>query len=196
MRITGGIHRGRVLKAPPGRDVRPASDMIRQAIFNILGARIVDAAVLDLFAGTGSLGLESLSRGASRATFVERDRRVAEFIRLNAAEIGLAGSVQVLSFDLLKGAGPARRSLGEGGGPFDVVFVAPPYPLMLAVEPHSGVGALVESLFTGAVVKPDGTVILQHDRTTPVVEVWPHARITDERTYGKSMLTFFAAGGP
>ena len=192
MRITGGIHRGRVLKAPPGRDVRPASDMVRQAVFNILGPRIVDAVVLDLFAGTGSLGLESLSRGASRATFVERDRRVAEFIRLNAAEIGLAESVQVLSFDLLTQGARLRSS----GGPFDVVFVAPPYPLMLAVEPYSGVGALVESLFADAVVKPDGTVILQHDRTTPVAEVWPHARITDERTYGKTMLTFFAAGGP
>lgn len=189
MRITGGIHRGRVLEAPPGRDVRPASDMVRQAVFNILGPRIEDAAVLDLFAGTGSLGLEALSRGASRVTFVERDRRVADILRRNAARIDCSDRANVLSFDLLT----ATARLGEAGGPFDVVFVAPPYPMMRAVEPDSGVGALLASLFAGAVVKPAGVVILQHDRRTPIAEVWPGARITDRRAYGKTTLTFFSA---
>ena len=188
MRISGGIHRGRVLKAPPGRDVRPASDMIRQALFNILGPRIDGAAVLDLFAGTGSLGIEALSRGAARVTFVERDRRVADVLRENVATIGCAESASVLSFDLL--AQTAR--LADAGGPFDVVFVAPPYPMMRNVEPNSGVGALIASLWAG-VVKPDGVLVLQHDRNTPLVQYWPNARITDQRDYGKTTLTFFAA---
>lgn len=189
MRITGGTHRGRVLKAPPGRDVRPASDMIRQALFNILGPRVEGAAVLDLFAGTGSLGLDALSRGAERVTFVEKDRRVAQYVRENAGAIGCAECARVLSFDLLTESARLR----DAGGPFDVVFVAPPYPLMRAVAPSSPVGALLESLWTGAVVKPGGIVILQHDRRTPVADVWPHARVADRRTYGKTTLTFFSA---
>ena len=187
MRISGGIHRGRVLEAPPGRDVRPASDMIRQALFNILGERIRDAAVLDLFAGTGSLGIESLSRGASRAVFVERDREVADCLRRNVALIDMADRARVLSFDLLARADRLRSA----GGPFDVVFVAPPYPMMVAVGPLFGVGALVESLVGDSIVTPGGVVILQHDRNTPLAEEWPHARIADRRTYGKTMLTFF-----
>lgn len=192
MRISGGTHRGRVLKVPPGRDVRPASDMIRQALFNILGERIQGASVLDLFAGTGSLGIEALSRGASRVVFVERDREVANYIRDNSSEIGMADHVRVLSFDILT----ATSRLRSAGGPFDFVFVAPPYPMMLAVTPTFGVGALVESLFTDAIVAPGAVVMLQHDRQMPLADEWPHALITDQRTYGKTMLTFFAPKEP
>ncbi|MBI1214447.1 MAG: 16S rRNA (guanine(966)-N(2))-methyltransferase RsmD [Alphaproteobacteria bacterium] len=129
MRIAGGKHRGRVLASPRGLTTRPTSDRAREAIFNILqhSSRfsrppLPNARVLDLFAGTGAIGLEALSQGARHAVFIERDRRAAAACRENIESLGLTGQCALLTFDALKP--PVRPSYIE---PRDLVFLDPPY---------------------------------------------------------------------
>ncbi len=104
MRIVAGSVRGRRLLAPPGRTTRPTSDRVREAVFNALGSMdaLVDATVVDLFAGSGALGLEALSRGAARATFVESDRTAADVLRRNVAACGMEHRARVVCGDVAR----------------------------------------------------------------------------------------------
>jgi 16S rRNA (guanine966-N2)-methyltransferase len=123
MRIVAGTYRGRRLAAPRGRDVRPTADRVREALFSILGP-IDGLVVLDLFAGTGAMGLEALSRGAASATFVEIDRQAHEVVRRNI-DATIAGERR--DTDLIKGdAARVVRSLALAGRRFDLVFFDPP----------------------------------------------------------------------
>ena len=123
MRISAGEHRGRRLQSPKGSKTRPTSDLLRQALFNVLGPRIQGASVLDLFAGTGALGLEALSRGAATASFVENDRRAVESLRANLATLKLTARSRVLVGDVFSKLG----RLQQAGERFDCVFLDPPY---------------------------------------------------------------------
>lgn len=124
MRITGGVAAGRLLKAPKGWAVRPTPDLVKQAIFNSLGARVVGARVLELFAGTGALALECLSRGARMAVCVEKSRKHAEFIRANTAAIGLdASCLEIRVQDVFA----AISQLVGAEQTFDLIFADPPY---------------------------------------------------------------------
>jgi len=190
MRITGGSHRGRLFRTLSGRRLRPTSDRVREALFNVLGPRIRDAAVLDLFAGCGSLGLEALSRDAARATFVEKNRRATAIIRRNAEELGLEERATLFSFDVLRN--PARLRTLEG--PFDAVLVDPPYDLTRRVEPGSPSGKLLEALWSDGVVAAEGLVVLEHDRRSLIAQEWQHFHVSDARTYGDTSLTFLEAG--
>jgi 16S rRNA (guanine966-N2)-methyltransferase len=129
LRIIGGSHRGRKLRFPDGVDIRPTPDRVRETLFNWLMQRMPGARVLDLFAGSGALGIESLSRGATHATFVEQDRRAATAIRELASEWQLAGSeihaVSALNY-------LAQHSATSGV--FDVVFLDPPYDSTLVAD--------------------------------------------------------------
>lgn len=121
-RIVAGSAGGRRLETPPGDATRPTTERVREALFSSLEARLrdwADVRVLDLYAGSGALGLEALSRGAAHATFVERDRRTADLVRRNARTLGLRDAVVV--------AAPAERAVAELDGAFDVVFMDPPY---------------------------------------------------------------------
>src|SRR5438477_10741710 len=124
MRITGGTASGRILKVPKGIDVRPTPDLVKQAVFNSLGERVVNARVLELFAGTGALSLDSLSRGAAHAVCVEKSSRHAQFIRQNLAIAGLdAGKLEVRVQDVFT----ALAQLAAAGSQFDLVLADPPY---------------------------------------------------------------------
>ena len=118
--ITGGTLRSRRVMTPPGRDVRPTPSRVKEALFSILGGRVDGARVLDLFAGTGALGFESLSRGAAHVTFVERHRPTAQALRRSADELGVAERIAVVN-------APAERAAGVLDGRYDVVFADPPY---------------------------------------------------------------------
>jgi 16S rRNA (guanine966-N2)-methyltransferase len=154
MRITGGTHRSRALVAPRGQATRPTSDRVREALFSILGARTTldGARVLDLYAGTGALALEALSRGAERATVVEKGREALAAIRTNVAALKVEGQVEVLALPVER----ASEKLAEGK--FDLVFVDPPYAevsdgsALRAVERVAAVGAFA----------PDALVVLEH----------------------------------
>jgi len=158
MRITGGIARGRHLAAPRGRDVRPTSDKVREAIFDRLGPGGPRGTALDLFAGTGALGLEALSRGADRVVLVDRDPRAVAACRANAAALGLAGPVEVLraeAFAFLRGPGRGLQA--------DLVLLDPPYAFDRWTE-------LLAALRSCQAVRSGGMVVAERAaRSTPVV---------------------------
>lgn len=158
MRIVGGKWRGRQIEAPEGRGVtRPTTDRMRESIAStILSARGLDIAgcsVLDAFAGSGAMGLELLSRGADRATFVDRDRRAVARIRRTASALGAGeGDVCALGGDVF-----ALAARGLAGAPFDIVFLDPPYAV--AAE---RVSALVEGLADSGQLAPGAVVVYEH----------------------------------
>jgi len=123
MRITGGRSARRILKVPKGLDVRPTPDLVKQAVFNSLGERVVGARVLELFAGSGALSLECLSRGAAAVMCVEKSHRHAEFIRHNAGQAGYAALLEVRIQDVF----PVLNQLAAEGRRFDLILADPPY---------------------------------------------------------------------
>lgn len=184
MRVVAGIARGRRLRAPRGRVVRPTADRVKEAVFSILDSRYSCAgiAVLDLFAGTGSLGIEALSRGAADAVFVESDRRVAAVIRSNlrAAEF----SAEVLVMPVVRALAALRADRRRFGG----VFVDPPYD-------RGWVSRTLTLLDEAAIVAEGGWLVVEHGRNEePPVRVGRLAR-ADTRCYGDTRIALFTVGG-
>ena len=163
MRVIAGVARGRRLAAPPGTTTRPTSDRVREATFNALGSlgAVVDATVLDLFAGSGALGIEALSRGAARCTFVEPDRAARAAVEANLATCGLAAQATVV-------AGPADRFVADAtrtGARFDLALLDPPYgfegwPELLAALPAD----LAVAEAAAPVDAPEGWEVLRSRR--------------------------------
>jgi 16S rRNA (guanine966-N2)-methyltransferase len=178
MRIIAGSCRGRRLEAPRWEGLRPTSDKLRETLFNIVAARVKDARVLDIFAGTGAVGLESLSRGAASAVFVERDRRAAALIASNAERCGLRDRCVII-----RGAAEQVLQSEIAGGPFDLVMLDPPYTF----EPlGDAVSAARRHL------APGGLLVLEHAtrRTLPPVDGVRPVRTVRS---GDSTLTLFEA---
>jgi 16S rRNA (guanine966-N2)-methyltransferase len=172
MRIVGGQHRGRALAAPRGRDIRPTSDRLRESLFNILahayGDPVSGARVLDLFAGTGALGLEAMSRGAAFALFVDEGAEARALIRENVATLGLGGTTKIFRRDATKlgAAHPIE--------PFSLVFLDPPYGRGLAEPALASARAggwltsdaliVVEESVDATFVAPDGFTEIERRR--------------------------------
>src|SRR5258706_6400804 len=154
MRLTGGLDRGRRLIAPRGQNTRPTAAKVREAIFNILGP-IPEGRVLDLYAGTGSLGLEALSRGAEHVVFVERDHAPLAALRRNIKELGFEGRATIVTADVCTGL---RRLAGKGNR-FSWIFLDPPY-----VKEMEGVLA---ELAGSALLAAWAAVGLEHARPNP-----------------------------
>ncbi|MCS7172608.1 MAG: 16S rRNA (guanine(966)-N(2))-methyltransferase RsmD [Armatimonadetes bacterium] len=172
MRTRAG--RGRRIRVPPG--VRPTQERVRDAIFNMLGERVQEARVLDLFAGTGSLGLEALSRGAGEAVFVERDPRAVQVLRENLVRGGWEDRAEVWPSDVFR----ALRSLGRKGRRFDLVFLDPPYGLGL-------VGQTLEALRTSGLLVPGATVVAESGAREEV-PVPPGYTAVRDRRYGDTRV--------
>ena len=171
MRIVAGRYGGRRIAAPPGRDTRPTADRVREALFSILGA-LDGARVLDLYAGSGALGIEALSRGAAAAVFVERDRRAAAVLRDNLRALGADADVRQVD------ALAALRGARAGGETYDLVLCDPPY--RQAPELGRPLGeALVPVLADGA------RVVTESDCRAPLDLLLP---LTDERRYGDTLI--------
>jgi 16S rRNA (guanine966-N2)-methyltransferase len=180
MRVIAGAAKGRRLAAPRHGGTRPMTDRAREGVFSSLGASVPGARVLDLYAGSGSLGLEALSRGAAGAVFVERSRGALPALRANLAAVGLGGEVVATDVD---------EYLGRAAGPFDLVFVDPPYALPLA-SVRQALGRLVPLLAAG------GIVVL-HRRAGEEPVHTPGLAETDRRRYGDSEITrLVKEGGP
>ncbi|HEX8741922.1 MAG TPA: 16S rRNA (guanine(966)-N(2))-methyltransferase RsmD [Thermoleophilaceae bacterium] len=175
MRVVAGRHRGRRLKAPPGRGTRPTADRVREALFSILGP-IEGISVLDLFAGSGALGIEALSRGAAAATFVESDRRAAAAIEANLEALG--EEADVVARDAL-----AWLASAPPGTAFDLVFVDPPYDSADRLA-RSLSGRLPGVLAAG------GLIVSESDRRKPLMLDLP---LTDERIYGDTRIAIHSA---
>ncbi|MPZ73025.1 MAG: 16S rRNA (guanine(966)-N(2))-methyltransferase RsmD [Nitriliruptorales bacterium] len=183
MRVIGGSARGRRLKTPRGRGTRPTSDRVREAMFSSLRDRIPGAVVLDLFAGTGALGIEALSRGAAAATFVEND---AEALGVLAGNLRAAGLTDRGSIKSAAASAFVRRPTG---GPFTVVFCDPPYDVAFAA-----VLGLVAQLDDAEALARAATVVVERDRRDPaLVDVQdPQGvlAVDRQRSYGDTVLVY------
>jgi len=178
MRVIAGSAKGIPLQAVPGSGTRPISDRVKESVFNILGGWIVDAYVLDLFAGTGSVGIEALSRGAAQATFVEKQSRAAAVIRDNLKRTRLKDRGRIVQGDVFK-------FLEGEPEPFDLIYVAPPQyqglwsKTLLALEAQPGWLA------------PEGLVIVQIFPKEFEPLALSTLEVSDERRYGSTLLCFY-----
>jgi len=174
MRIIAGSRKGHTIVAPPGRETRPTSDRVRENVFNILGP-VDGAIVLDLYAGSGAMGLEALSRGAARAVFVESDGDAVRAIERNLDKLRLQATV------LRRDAIGALAAEAAAGRKYDLVLVDPPYDMVLDLQPQL-------ARYLPAVLADDGVIVLETDaRTQPEL---PLAERTS-RKYGHTRVTVY-----
>jgi 16S rRNA (guanine(966)-N(2))-methyltransferase RsmD len=177
LRIIAGDLGGRRLTVPKGQKVRPTSERVREAIFSILGDRVHGARVLDLFAGSGAMGFEALSRGAARAVMIEAAPDSVRAIRQNARALGVIDRVEIVPGDARLGPGPEY-------GPFDLIFADPPYGLGAVAEVLEAVGRR-----KGLV--PDGIMIVEHAREVKSPEATAHLNKSDQRHYGRTAISLY-----
>jgi len=192
MRIIAGLHRGRQLQAPEGLATRPMTDRVRENLFNILGHRVEHAAVLDLFCGSGALGLEALSRGATFCLFVDSDACAFRATRANCEALGLADRARIARHDALH---PGPWTCPPDGTPYSLVFVDPPYKITDAQPGREQMAAMTEALVRLGCLAPDATVILRVRKGTPMDVGWPGFEARDERTYGTTTLHLMVRTG-
>lgn len=187
MRIVAGVFRGRSLVAPSGMGTRPITDRVKETLFNMLGHHFAQPGelpaieVLDVFCGPGSLGIEALSRGACRGTFVERDRKALRALRENLRALKLGANSRVMTDN----AWTMRVPESDGG--YGLIFVDPPYR---DAEDAVRVGDLLERLATG--LSPDGLLVYRHERHGPVPEDLPSLVCQREREFGRMHILFYA----
>jgi 16S rRNA (guanine966-N2)-methyltransferase len=176
VRIIAGSAGGRHIRVPPGKEVRPTTDRVREALFSHLGSRVSTARILDLFAGSGALGLESLSRGARSAVFVERSRTAARILEANVRQLGFDGQSRILVQDALR-----FLETHVPTAPFTLIFLDPPYDTPLWAS-------LLRVLAQRPLLDPEGVVVTEHPshRPFPVPE---HFDVIRSRNYGTTATT-------
>jgi 16S rRNA (guanine966-N2)-methyltransferase len=175
VRIVAGSARGRRLAAPAGEGTRPTSDKVRGAIFNVLGQFFEGGRVLDLYAGTGALALEALSRGCASATCVESSADAVEVLLRNAETCGFAGKITVVRRRVLD----ALRALPAAD--FDLAFLDPPY----AEGPEGALGPL------DRVLRPGAVAVAEHDRRSPPPDRIGRLVLDDRRAYGDTGISIY-----
>jgi 16S rRNA (guanine966-N2)-methyltransferase len=180
MRVTGGRFGGRILKAPASRGIRPSADRLREALFNVLvhrqGSRLDGAAVIDLFAGTGALGLEALSRGAASALFVDNGVEARALLRANVEALGVAGITRIFRRDA------TRPGDAPEPGRFGIAFLDPPYGQELAP-------AALRALRDGAWLSPEALAIIEESANV-AVELPQGFTLDERRVYGDTQIVF------
>ena len=174
MRVITGTARGRKLKTPENYDIRPTTDSVKEAVFNIIQFDVEGRRVLDLFAGTGQLGIEALSRGAAECVFVDRDKAAADIVRQNLTACGLSARV----------AGEDALGYLDTCGRFDLVFVDPPY--------DSGIyDAVLQKINSVDILSDGGIIICESRRETPMPAVPAPYYMGREYNYGKVKITVY-----
>lgn len=179
MRVTAGRLKGRRIQSPPGQDVRPTTDKVREAIFSILAHEVPDAAVLDLFAGAGTLGIEALSRGARSVVFVEKAPRAVRILSENLSQLEL--SARTLEVDWLTAL---DRLAGENAR-FDLVFADPPYRTFSPAD-------IVQALDRSSLLAPEGVLIIEADAKAKAELA---LKVLKRRTFGQTQVIFCASSG-
>ena len=179
MRISGGRLSGRTLKDPTTRAIRPMRDAVRLALFNIWGGQVEGGAFLDLFAGTGSVGIEALSRGARQATFVEQLPQALRVLDENLRALELQSQSRVIPSDVF-----AAFDRLSALGPFDLIFVGPPYGKALADQ-------ALQALSTGAILAADGCLAAEVFRKERLQERYDRLAQMQSRQYGDNLLVFY-----
>jgi 16S rRNA (guanine966-N2)-methyltransferase len=183
MRITGGERRGRRLASFRGSRIRPTSDKVREAIFNLLGQDMTGLRVLDLFAGTGALGIESLSRGAETAVFVDHSPEALQLIRRNLSLCSYEGRSTLLRKDLSRGVPFGQDPLEAG---FDLVFADPPYRKGLLLP-------VLQGLSSGGILSPSGVFVAEASREETLPERAGSLSLAKARVYGDTKVLIYGA---
>ncbi|HEY4417322.1 MAG TPA: RsmD family RNA methyltransferase [Verrucomicrobiae bacterium] len=187
MRITGGNAARRILKVPKGLDVRPTPDLVKQAIFNSLGERVVNARVLELFAGSGALSLECLSRGAATVMCVEKSQRHAEFIRSNAVAAGYGEILEARTQDVF----PVMKHLAENGRQFDLILADPPYgEKNVNRRSTSFAQQLLDDPQLPKLLAPGGRFVLGHTKRDTLEIMTPWIEVKTLK-HGDTLMRFF-----
>jgi 16S rRNA (guanine(966)-N(2))-methyltransferase RsmD len=183
VRIISGELRGRRLRAPDGLATRPTSDRVRESLFNIVAARVPGSRFLDLFAGSGAVGLEAISRGADRAVFVEQSRRALEHIEENIAHCGVEDRTRIVAKD----AQAALKVLAAAGEQFDLVYVDPPYDADLYLP-------VLRALGRTGLVDDDGLVVVELRSRDQLPDEAGALRHYRDVRYGDTTLAFYEPG--
>jgi len=189
MRIIAGEHRGRRIAAPPGRGTRPMLDRVREALFSTLGEIVHGARVLDLCAGSGSLGLEALSRGAQSARLVERDRKTLAVLRSNVEALCAGERAEIVAGDALE-----PSSWGGADARYELVFFDPPYPWLRAGVRRAPLLRAVQQL-VAAHLAPDGVIVLHAPRGLLAAEAFGPGVAARLREYGTNALWYLRVPG-
>lgn len=182
MRIIAGSFKGRRLAPVKGR-IRPTAAKVREAVFNILGPAVREVRVLDLFAGTGALGIEALSRGARDAVFVEEDPVALQVLRRNLESLGLTACSKVWPLAVLA----VLKKLSARGEQFGLAFLDPPYVEGLAA-------ATLTALAAGGILQPGAWVVAEHSRRETLPESCGRLTLRELRRYGDTQVAFYLAG--
>jgi 16S rRNA (guanine966-N2)-methyltransferase len=185
MRVIAGTFRSRVLKSLKGSALRPTSDRLRETLFDVLGPAVAGSRFLDVFAGTGAVGIEAISRGAAEATFIENHGPAVTLIRRNLESLGVRTGFQIVGDDALRGLTKlaGRRRPADPG--FDFVYIDPPY---VAAEQYE---LALQSLGSGWLLEPGATAIAEHRRSAELPERVGALRRARILRQGDAALTFY-----
>jgi 16S rRNA (guanine(966)-N(2))-methyltransferase RsmD len=183
MRIVGGEARGRPLRAVKGAGTRPTADRVRQSLFDLLGQRMDGLLVLDLYAGTGALALEALSRGAAKAVLIEKEPQAFDVMFMNAEELGFSPRCTLLREDV------GRELPRLRGQQFDLIFSDPPYAMHVAQS-------TIANLAANHLIAPGGRVVLEMGRREEMPACPGGLNVVDERRYGDTRVVVVRADGP
>ena len=182
MRIVAGTHRGRPLLGPRGPGLRPTADRVRESLFNLLGQFFDGGEVLDLYAGTGALAFEALSRGASGAVLVDQGTEAAKLIAANARALQLEDAIELLRMPVAR----ALPRLSADGRRFALVFADPPYAVEAVADVVRGVGE-------GALLAEGGTLVVEHGKRESGPEVLAGLRLMEARRFGDTVVSLYRA---
>jgi 16S rRNA (guanine966-N2)-methyltransferase len=186
LRIISGIVRGRKLltpgKGPDGREIRPTSARAREAVFNIIGPEVRDAPVLDLFAGTGAMGLEALSRGAATAVFVDHSPAAVRLLGRNIDRCGFADRAIFVRRDATKGFGFLREFVPAAG--FSLIFIDPPYRQKID-------GLMLDKIDRAGILASSGLLVFEHAAEGRLPEERGRLQLIDQRRYGEAGFAFY-----
>lgn len=180
MRVIAGKARGTRLQSPTNMDIRPTSDRVKESVFGILDRELMDAVVVDLFSGTGNLGIESLSRGAKAAYFVDQSKESIKIITYNLEKTRFLPQATVIHKDAVTGV----KQLAMKGIQADMIFMDPPYHKGL-IEP------VFEAIEAGKLLAPEGTIIVEHGRTEVLQESYGGFQLVRKKDYGNTSVSFY-----
>ncbi|MFS0727792.1 16S rRNA (guanine(966)-N(2))-methyltransferase RsmD [Paenibacillus sp. 1P07SE] len=180
MRVIAGEAKGRPLKAVPGSGTRPTTDKVKEAIFSMIGPFFKGGQALDLFAGTGGLGIEALSRGMTRAVFIDLERQSIEVVRRNVEAAGMAGRAEIYKNE----AGRALKLLEKRGQTFELVFLDPPYKMREADQ-------LMMEMAVRGLLAPEAVIVVEHDARHIYRETFAQFRQRRQALYGDIAVTIY-----
>lgn len=180
MRVISGKARGHTLKAPQGLNTRPTADRVKESIFNIIQTKLYDSIVVDLFAGSGNMGIEALSRNASKAYFIDNNKNSIQSIRENLKKTNLVNSSEIMQLDVLS----AIEKLSIKGVKANIIFLDPPYSKGF-IEPT------LEMVFSSNILQSDGIVVVEHEKTDEVPNSIHNLEKYRTNKYGDVAVSFY-----